>query len=216
MQANIESGIPPDTSVVPYEHELSQNLEWAMSEGSQFFDGKGRVQETLTRIAKKLDELGVPYALAGGMALFLHGHRRFTEDVDILVAKDDLGRIHESLEGRGFVRPFSASKNLRDAQTGVRIEFLISGEYPGDGKPKPVSFPHPADVHEIRAGIKVLRLPKLIELKLASYKTGKGRTKDLGDVEELIKSLDLPREFAAQIDPYVADLYTDRWDEIHS
>jgi len=28
----------------------------------------------------------------------------------------------------------------------VRIEFLVSGQYPGDGKPKPVAFPDPADV----------------------------------------------------------------------
>jgi hypothetical protein len=195
-------------SDLPFETRLSSDLRWAMSEG--------RVQQTLARISKRLDELGIPYAVAGGMALFLHGHRRFTEDVDILISRDDLPRVQESLEGRGFVRPFSTSKNLRDATTGVRIEFLISGDYPGDGKPKPVSFPLPQDVNEVRAGIKVLRLPQLIELKLASYKTGKGRTKDLGDVEELIKTLDLPRELAEQLNSYIADLYLQRWDEIHS
>jgi len=187
-----------------------------MSEGSLFFEGQGRVQQSLQHIARRLEELNIPYAVAGGMALFMHGHRRFTEDVDILVAREDLPRIHESLEGRGFVRPFAASKNLRDAQTGVRVEFLISGDYPGDGKPKPLAFPLPGQVSEVREGIRILQLPRLIELKLASYKTGKGRTKDLGDVEELIKTLNLPREFGRQLDPYVADLFEQAWDEIHS
>ena len=64
------------------------------------------------------------------------------------------------------MRPFSTSKNLRDTLNGVKIEFLITGEFPGDGKPKPVAFPSPQDVFEIRDGIKVLQLPRLIELKL--------------------------------------------------
>ena len=56
------------------------------------------------------------------------------------------GTIHAKLEGLGYVPPFSGSKNLRDAEHGVRIEFLIAGEFPGDGKPKPVAFPDPDDV----------------------------------------------------------------------
>jgi hypothetical protein len=132
------------------------------------------------------------------------------------VTPEDLARIHEHLDGLGFVRPFAASKNLKDATNGVRIEFLISGEYPGDGKPKPVAFPRPQDVFEVRDGIKVLQLPRLIELKLASFMTGKARSKDLGDVEELIRALQLKRDFSAQLNPYVRKLFDDTWSEIHS
>jgi hypothetical protein len=203
-------------SSAPFEQLLADNFRWAMSEGSQFFEGAGRVQQSLQRIARRLEELGLPYAVAGGMALFAHGHRRFTEDIDILVTRDDLERIHEALDGRGWVRPFEKSKNLRDAQTGVRIEFLIAGDYPGDGKPKAVSFPNPKDVAEIHDGIRVLQLPKLIELKLASYMTGKARSKDLGDVEELIRARNLPRDLADQLNPYVAPLFGKTWDEVRS
>ena len=66
------------------------------------------------RITQRLDELGIPYAMVGGLALFFHGYRRFTEDVDILVTKDDLKTIHERLEGRGYLPPFEKSKHLRD------------------------------------------------------------------------------------------------------
>ena len=46
--------------------------------------------------------------------------------------------------------------------------------------------------------------------------TGKARSKDLGDVEELLRTLGLPRDFAGQLNPYVAPLFLEKWDEIHS
>src|SRR5262249_41149815 len=129
------------------------------------------VFKTLRKIARRLDDLGIPYAISGGMALFAHGFLRFTEDVDILVTREGLKVIHEKLEGLGYVPPFTGSKNLRDTEYGVRIKFPIAGEYPGDGKPKPVVFPEPSE-----AGVKVeevsyLSLPKLVELKIASGMT---------------------------------------------
>ncbi|MCG8451007.1 MAG: nucleotidyltransferase family protein [Pirellulales bacterium] len=129
-----------------YESQLNADLDWALREGSMHFEGESAVHKTLRRIAQHLGELGVDYAIAGGMALFFHGYRRFTEDVDVLVTPEGLAKIHEHLEGSGYVRPFEKSKNLRDAVTGVKIDFLITGGYPGDGKPGPVAFPVPADV----------------------------------------------------------------------
>ena len=187
-----------------------------MAEASKYFGEGGSVHETVARISRRLDDLGIPFVVVGGIAMFHHGFRRFTEDVDLLVTQEDLAKIHEHLDGLGYVRPFSTSqKCLRDTINGVRIEFLTTGEFPGDGKPKPVAFPHPSDVLEVRDGVKVLQLPRLIELKLASYMTGKARSKDLGDVEELIRTLKLPKEFANQLNPYVASLFTERWEEIN-
>src|SRR5215207_10148634 len=154
--------------VLDYETRLNQDRGWALREGSKHFEKESKVHESLVRIAKRLDELGVPYALAGGMALFFHGYRRFTEDVDILVTKDDLKTIHEQLEGLGYLPPFTGSKHLRDTDSGVKVEFLTTGEFPGDGKPKPVAFPNPADVRVEGGGLWFLSLPALVELKLAS------------------------------------------------
>ena len=55
-----------------------------------YFDRRSAVHETLTRLARTLDELGVDYAIAGAMAMFLHGFRRFTEDVDVIVTREGL------------------------------------------------------------------------------------------------------------------------------
>jgi hypothetical protein len=191
----------------PYEEQLSRDLEWALVEGSRHFDERSNVSQTLHRIARRLTELQVPYAVAGGMALFAHGLRRFTEDVDIVVDTNGLAKIHRELDGLGYVRLFTQSKNLRDTQSGVRIEFLVTGQYPGDGKPKPVSFPEPSSVAVKINDIRYVNLPTLVELKLASGMTNVGRLKDLADVQELIKLLRLPANFAEQLNPYVRDRF---------
>jgi hypothetical protein len=120
--------------------------------------------------------------------------------------------IHAKLEGLGYIPPFSGSKNLRDAEHGVRIEFLIAGEFPGDGKPKPVAFPEPNDACVAIDGIRFLSLSKLVELKLASGMTGGvHRMKDFADVVALIEARRLSAEFATELNPYVRDKYLELW-----
>lgn len=170
---------------------------------------------SLERITTRLDDLGIPYAVAGGMALFQHGYRRFTEGVDILVNRDGLKLLHEKLEGLGYDPPFEGSKNLRDAETGVRIEFLVTGDYPGDGKPKPVAFPDPATVATDIAGIKCLRLSTLVEIKLTSG-MAPWRLRDLADVQEMNRTLNLPLELADQLNPFVRESYQEMWRQVHN
>jgi hypothetical protein len=141
------------------------------------------------------------------MAMFAHGYRRFTDDVDLLVTRESMDRVLAELEGLGYVQPAGTSTKLRDTASGVRIEFLITGQYPGDGKPKPVAFPDPVSVAVEMAGIRYLGLPALINLKLASGLSAPHRMKDLADVQELIRALKLPESFADQLDPSVRDKY---------
>lgn len=201
--------LAPPTPVEPYEQRLAASISYVLDEGGRLFMGQSEVNKSLVRITKQLEELGVPYAVAGGMAMIAHGYLRFTDDVDILVTREGLERLHEAVDGRGWIRPFSKSKNLRDASTGVKIEFLLTGDYPGDGKPKPVAFPSPEGVASEIQGIKYLNVATLINLKLASYMTGMDRAKDLGDVQELMKMLGLSVELADSVDPYVRPLYLD-------
>jgi hypothetical protein len=176
----------------------------------------GDVHLALRKIAAKLQELGIPYAVAGGMAVSAHGLLRTTEDVDVLVNSEGLAAVHRDLEGLGYVPPFAGSKNLRDVETQVRIEFLVAGQFPGDGKPKPVAFPEPADVGVEIDGVRYLNLPTLIQLKLASGMTSAIRQKDLGDVVELIRSLKLPFDFGLQLNEYVRGKYQELWRAIEA
>ena len=197
-----------------YREQLNRNRAWALWEGGMFFEGTNKVHVSLQRIARKLVELNVPYAIVGGMAMYLHGYRRFTEDVDLLVTREGLATIHEKLVGLGYVPPFTGSKHLKDTDTGVKIEFLVTGDYPGDGLPKPVQFPNPSDVYEPIEGIATLKIETLVELKLASG-MAKGRRKDQADVQELIRTLQLPLEFAGQLNPYVQSSYRELWYEVN-
>lgn len=199
------------TAEFDYTQRMNADMNWALREGSMFFQNEGEVQKSLRRITARLNALCIDYAVVGGMALFLHGFRRFTEDVDILVTREGLAKLHQALEGSGYRPPFAGSKNLRDTENGVRIEFLIAGEFPGDGKAKPVAFPEPEEVAEEVDGVRLLNLAALIELKLASGMTGKGRLKDLGDAEQMIMQFDLPQNFAERLSPYVQEKYDELW-----
>jgi hypothetical protein len=208
----MESAPTIGTGVPVYEDLLKHNWRWALDQGGLHFEGESLVQKTMRRIGRRLDDLGVPYAIAGGMALFAHGHERFTQDVDILVSRDGLKIIHARLEGLGYVPPFAGSKNLRDTESGVRIEFLIAGEFPGDGKPKPVAFPEPDQASVEIEGLRFLSLAKFVEMKLASGMTGGiHRMKDLTDVVALIEARRLPAEFADELNPYVREKYLELW-----
>lgn len=201
-----------EEAVVPFERRLDQDWGRALSEGSRYFEEKSAVQDSLRRIARRLDAIPVDFVVVGGLALFRHGFRRFTDDVALLVTSESLKIIQDRLEGLGYVPPFTGSKQLRDAENGVRIEFLVTGAFPGDGKPKPVAFPDPAEVGVDLDGIRYITLPKLIELKLASGMTGGlHRLKDFADVIALIPARTLPLEFADELNPYVADKYRELW-----
>lgn len=196
---------------IPFEARLKNDSRWALSEGSLFFQDGGAVQQSLKRIASRLEALGIPYAIVGGMALFQHGFRRFTEDVDLLVTSAGWDLIQRNLIGLGYVSPFTGSRNLRDTETGVRIEFLITGAFPGDGKPKPIAFPDPAHVAVELDGRKYVPLTTLIEMKLASGISNSSRLKDLADVQEVTKALSLPIAFADQLHPYVQEKFRELW-----
>ena len=202
-----------ETRFFDYERQLDRDPRWALIEGSRHFDEKSAVFDALHKIADRLGGLDIPYAVVGGMALFRHGLRRFTEDVDILVTKGDLKKIHEKLDGLGYLPPHQHSKHLRDTELGVRIEFLTTGEYPGDGKAKPVAFPEPGAVSFEADGVRYISLAPLIELKLASGMTSVGRLKDLSDVLELIKTLGLPANFSEQLNPFVRGKFLELWKE---
>ncbi len=199
-----------------YEQRLATDLRFAMSEMGAFFEGESKVHRALRKITRKLDELQIPYAVAGGLALFRHGYRRTTDDVDLLVTRSDLRKIHDHLDGLGYLPPFKDSKHLRDVEEGVRIEFLTAGDFPGDGKPKEVAFPDPIGAATEADGIRFLDLIPLIELKLASGMSAPHRRKDLVDVQELIKALALPKDFAEKLRKSVAGEYSRLWSELNA
>jgi hypothetical protein len=200
----------------PFEERMRRGGVSAVKEATGFFMRDDPVHGALAAIARRLDEAGVPYAVAGGMALVAHGYDRTTVDVDVLVTAEGLETIQHRLVGLGYRPAFEGSrKQIRDTERGVRVEFLVTGEFPGDGRPKPVAFPDPAQCAIELGGIRYLSLPALLELKLASGMSHPGRLKDLADVQELISARDLPLELAEDLHPHVREKYAELWRGIH-
>jgi hypothetical protein len=48
-------------------------------------------------------------------------------------------------------------------------------------------------------------------MKLVSGITNPGRLKDVGDVQQVIRELRLPKDFDQQMDPYVRSKYQELW-----
>lgn len=177
-------------------------------EGLRYFMGEGELNKTVAKLASDLDRHGIEYMVIGAVALIAHGYPRFTADVDLVLTGNGLEKFHRELIGRGYLPAFEgAKKKLRSTQNNVVIEVITTGEYPGDGKPKPVSFPNPATASCMLNGVRVVTLEKLVELKLASGMTAPDRLKDLADVQELIKARHLSKQFAERLNPYVREKY---------
>jgi hypothetical protein len=158
-----------------------------------------------------LEEDGIPYAIVGALALNAYGYRRVTVDVDVLLTREGLARFKQRHLGRGYVERVAGGAGLRDTQHGVDVDALLAGDYPGDGKPKPVAFPDPSSAAVRGARVALLALPRLIELKLASGMTAPHRLKDLADVLEVIRILPLDEQFGDQLHPFVREKYAELW-----
>lgn len=176
---------------------------------------QGDVYDALRRLAERLRDEGLDYAVVGGMAVVEHGSRRTTEDIDILMRPETLEAFRERCLGRGYLPAFAGAKRaFKDTATGVRIEVLVTGEYPGDGKPKPVSFPDPSKVSTQGDDFRFINLETLLNLKLASGMSAPHRLRDLADVQDLIGRTRLSRDLGDSLDPSVRDEYRRLWDAV--
>jgi len=177
--------------------------------------GEGSLNNALARLVADLNEHRIDYLVIGAIALTAYGYRRFTEDIDVILNREGLDRFHRELIGLGYTPAFEgARKRLRSTREGAPIEIILTGEYPGDGLPKPVSFPEPAHDSVEIDGVKFPTLDKLIELKLASGMTAPDRLKDLADVQELIKVRCLTQAFGERLNPFVRDKFYELVDSV--
>ncbi len=79
----------------------------------------------LRQIVEALDAAGIPYALAGGLAVSIYTVPRATEDIDLLISSIDLDRAVHTLEPLGFRR---AGRPMRVAGGRIEIQRLTKVE----------------------------------------------------------------------------------------
>jgi hypothetical protein len=169
-----------------------------LQEIGMFFQKRSPQHQTMRRLARRLNKAGIPYAIMGAMAVNAHGAERTTKDVDILLTAEGLERFRQELVGDVYEPVAGRPRRFVERQSGVMVDCLITGRYPGSGKPGPIAFPDPAEASQEIEKIRVLTLPQLIQLKLAAR-----RYYDFGDVVFLIQTHNLDELFLQQLHPCV-------------
>jgi hypothetical protein len=146
---------------------------WAMS----LFDE----EPALLRLAARVTSAtGAP--AVGGIAVFLHGYRRTTEDIDLFAG--DPAAVAEALRREGA----SWDTDRREHRLeGVAIHLVSADE----------TAP-PAATARVQE-VLVVSLPDLVRMKLETGLDRVERAKDLADVVELIRRVPLDGAFAARL-----------------
>jgi hypothetical protein len=147
-----------------------------------------KVRQRLLRAAATLEAAKVPYAVAGGNAVALWVSRvdesavRNTQDVDILIRRDDLPAAKTAMEGAGFIYRHMAGVDAfldgPDARARDAVHIVFAAE-----KVRPSEMLANPDVSESEQGehFRVLALDALVRVKLVAF-----RDKDRVHLRDLI------------------------------
>jgi hypothetical protein len=169
-----------------------------IKEIDMFFQGTDPVHQTMNRVVAKLEESNISYAIVGGMAVNAHRHERTTKNVDFLVTAEGLKTFRDRYMHKEFAPVAGRPRRFVDSANNVCFDILVTGLFPGSGKPGPIAFPNPAEVVEVIDKRCVVNLPTLVQLKLAAR-----RYQDFADVVNLIRVHNLDESFLAQLHPAV-------------
>jgi hypothetical protein len=175
--AGIAAGDEP-----PLWRTRSVGIWQGLKEIDMFFQRRDPVHQTMRRVVKRLEKAGLPYAVMGGMAVNFHKYRRVTEDVDILLTREGFAEFQRLFVPKSYGTLPKRTRRFVDKSSSVNLDILVTGLFPGTGKPGPFAFPDPMQVSEIIEKVRVVDLPTLVQLKLAAR-----RWRDFGDVVELIR-----------------------------
>ncbi len=144
------------------------------------------LMDTARKLHRLLTQKDIPYVIIGGLSVIRNGAIRTTQDVDVLVRKEDWPEIRKSLSDDFAVKVDSAV----DRNTNVDVDFLFTG----DEWDMILPLPDPVQVLEFDSDLQANFLPllRILELKTAVYlqkKRDEGieiAAKDLADVVELL------------------------------
>lgn len=141
------------------------------------FRAVDKLHERLCRTARALDDAGIPYAVAGGNAVANWVSRvdeaavRFTQDIDILLRREDLPAAIAALETAGFrhrrARGVDMFLDGPDGRFRDGVHVLFAGEKVRDEYTEPA-----ADVDDAERGdeYRVVSLEALVRMKLTSFR----------------------------------------------
>jgi len=134
-----------------------------------------KVRDRLLRSTAALEAAGVPYAVIGGNAVMAWVEQadeaavRFTQDVDLVLRRDDLERAKAALEKAGFVHRRSAGIEMFLDGPGAKARDAVHVIFSGE-KVRPEYVAPVPDVAESVSfkSYRVLSLEAVVRMKLTS------------------------------------------------
>jgi hypothetical protein len=175
------------------------------------------LQGDLIRLREELGAAGIEHALIGGIALQFHGHARATQDLDLMVKREDLARIDEIMRRLGFRRLHADQETasfVAAGDTPGRVDFLLAH------RPHALGMLARARSHAIGGEshllVRVLEPEDLIGLKVQSSSNDPRRRRgDMADVEALLRAIPRSRLDLERIRDYFRIFDREgEWDEI--
>ncbi len=164
--------------------------------------GQGPVSDALRRLESTFSQLEMSHICVSRVATNAHGHARMTSDIDVCLSAADIERFKAAAPDLSYQLVAGHTRRFINLRAAVQIDVIPSGQPVGlRPEQRGLAFPEPPTA-EMRSGIPVPTLARLVELKLVLW-----RFKDWGDVVEIIRECGLPPEFAEQLDPAVRSLY---------
>ena len=150
-----------------------------------------RVKERLLRTARVLETAGIPYAVIGGNAVAAWVSRvdeaavRNTQDVDILLRREDFPRAIEAMEAAGFIYRHVRFIDMFLDGPGTKARDAVHVIFANE-KVREDSLAPSADVTESEFAMdqqyRHLTLEALVRMKLTSY-----RLKDQVHLQDMIE-----------------------------
>ena len=134
------------------------------------------VRERLMRSTAALDRCGIPHAVVGGCAVAHwvssvdESAARYSNDVDILIRRQDLPKVTQALKTAGFLNyPEAADVFIEspDVKLHSAVKFVFAGEMQHSGDFCPVPD---VDQSERSKHFQVLSLEPLVRMGLAAYR----------------------------------------------
>ena len=140
----------------------------------------------LETLAREWDRLQIRYAAIGGFALGVLGAPRATMDLDFLVHRDDLGKLHEALTASGYKRVFhteNVSQYRHDDEAWGSVDFIHAFRKTSLAMlARAKSYSAFGGKHRVRA----VDPEDVIGLKVQAMTNDPGRrTQELNDIERL-------------------------------
>jgi hypothetical protein len=134
----------------------------------------------LHKIAQVLSEEGIAYELIGGLAVLVHVEEvkpeltALTRDVDLMIRREDLGRVKEAAAAHGFRFRHTAGVDMLlygdtvSARNAVHLIFSGERVRPTQATPNPPIAPEKKRIHG--GEVMVVPVADLVRMKLSSYR----------------------------------------------